>query len=207
VLLLTALLTVGVGCTEKLEPIVGEFTENFDRSAIGSSWRDSGGNYRIVNGELAATSPRHHPLWLRKQLPRDVAIEFDAHTASPDGDIRVTLFGDGKSTNPDDEGCQSTGYELVFGGRKNQLSELCRGRQASAGHQGARTDWPVVPDRPYHYYITRKGGEIAWYIGGHEMMTWTDPEPLTGKGHEAFGFDGGETEVFFDNLVIAPYHP
>ncbi|MEO7035359.1 MAG: hypothetical protein ABI548_15650 [Polyangiaceae bacterium] len=195
-----------MGCGEKLEPIVADFNENFERAGVGSTWRDSGGSYRIVSGELVASHARHHPIWLRRRLPRDISMEFDARTMSPDGDIRVVVFGDGKSANPEAEGCQSTGYELVFGGWKNHLSELCRGGQTDGGHQRARTDWPVVPGRTYHNYVTRKDGIIAWYIDGHEMMSWTDPEPLTGPGHDAFGFDGGETEVFFDNLVIGPYH-
>ena len=205
---LLAATVVGSGCREKdPEPIVSDFSESFERENLGSDWRDSGGHYRIVNGELTANGARHHPIWLRRKLPRDISVEFDVRTTSPDGDIRVVLFGDGKSANPDTEGCQSTGYELVFGGGKNKRSELCRGGQQGGGHQRVRTDWPVVPGRDYHFYITRKGGLIAWYIGGHDMMVWNDPNPLAGPGHEAFAFDGGESEVFFDNLVVGPYHP
>lgn len=205
-LLFAALMSCAVGCGEKLEPIVSDFTESFDRQDIGATWRDSGGGYRLVNGELVASHARHHPIWLRKKLPQDISMEFDVRTESPDGDIRFVIFGDGKSANPDGEGCQSSGYEFVFGGWKNHVSMLCREHRQSGGHQGVRTDWPVVPGRTYHNYITRKGGVIAWYIDGHDMMSWTDPEPLTGKGHEAMGFDGADTEVFFDNLVVGPYH-
>lgn len=200
-------LMVGTGCREKLEPIVSDFNETFERSALGASWRDTGGKYRIERGELTTREAQHHPLWLRRRLPKDVSIEFDVHTPGQDGDIRVVLFGDGKSTNPNVDGCQSSGYELVFGGWKNQLSVICRAGQADGGHQRARSDWPVIPDRTYHFYITRKDGIVAWYIDGHEMLTWTDPDPLIGPEHEAFGFDGGRSEVYFDNLVVGPYHP
>ena len=199
-------LVASVGCREKLEPLTSDLTESFDRSGIGGDWRDSGGDWRIVNGELAASHVRHHPIWLRRILPRDVSVEFDARPASPDGDIRVVVFGDGKSANPDEETCRSTGYELVFGGWKNKLSVLCRGDEQGGGHQRARTDWPVIQGQTYHYYITRKDGIIAWYINGHDMMAWEDKNPLAGPGHEAFGFDGGQSEVFFDNLIIGPYH-
>lgn len=204
---LVVALAASSGCREKLEPIVSDFSESFDRDAPGSDWRDSGGDWRIVNGELATGNAHHHPIWLRKKLPRDISLEFDARPAGPNGDIRVVIFGDGKSANPDAEGCQSTGYELVFGGWKNKLSVLCRGNQPGGGHQGARTDWPVIAGQTYHVYITRKDGLVSWYIGGHDMMAWLDPNPLSGPGHEAFGFDGGEGEVFFDNLVVGPFHP
>jgi len=195
------------GCREKDDPLVTDFSESFDREDLGSDWRDSGGHYAIVSGELAAKSARHHPLWLRRKLQRDLSLEFDVRTTSLEGDIRIVLFGDGKSANPDTSGCQSTGYELVFGGGKNKRSELCRGGEKGGGHQRVRTDWPMTPGMTYHFYITRKAGLVAWYIGGHDMMAWDDPHPLAGPGHESFGFDGGESEVFFDNLVIGPYHP
>lgn len=201
-----ALLASG-GCGEKLAPISGEFRENFSRSELGSAWRDTGGAYRIVNGELTARRARYHPLWLRRQLPTDLSLEFDVRTSGSNGDIRVVLFGNGKSTTPDAQGCQSTGYQLVFGGWNNQLSVLCRADQRDQGHQRARADWPVLSNRSYHFYVTRKEGVVAWYIDGHEMMSWRDPEPLQGPGHEALGLVGGESEVFFDNLVIGPYHP
>jgi hypothetical protein len=205
-LLVVIPLAAGVGCREKLEPLVSDFNESFDRETLGSDWRDSGGNYRIVNGELASGGARHHPLWLRKKLPSDISVEFDARPSGPNGDVRVIIFGDGKSANPDAEGCQSSGYELVFGGWKNKLSVLCRGDQTGGGHQRARTDWPVISGQTYHCYITRKDGTVAWYINGHDMMAWEDPNPLSGPGHEAFGFDGGDGDVAFDNLIIGPYH-
>jgi len=205
--LLLVPLAASPGCREKLDPIVSDFSEAFERETPGSDWRDSGGHWRIVNGELATGSAHHHPIWLRKKLPTDISLEFDARPSGPNGDIRVVIFGDGKSANPDSDGCQSTGYELVFGGRKNKLSELCRGGQPGGGHQGARTDWPVISGQTYHFYVTRKEGLVSWYIGGHDMMAWQDPNPLSGPGHDAFAFDGGDGEVFFDNLVVGPFHP
>jgi hypothetical protein len=197
----------GLGCREKPESIVSDFSDSFDREELGSDWRDSGGHYAIVNGEVAARNVRHHPLWLRKKLQHDLSLEFDVRTTSSEGDIRVVIFGDGKSANPDSVACQSTGYELVLGGGKNKRSELCRGDEQGGGHRRVRTDWPITPGMVYHFYITRRGGLLSWYIGGHDMMAWDDPNPLAGAGHDYFGFDGGESEVFFDNLVIAPYHP
>lgn len=204
--LLAISLLASAGCRAKLEPITSDLRETFDRSDIGPAWRDTGGKFQIVNGELSTNAGRHHPIWLQRQLPKDISLEFDVRTTSQDADIRVVLFGDGKSANPDVQGCQSSGYELVFGGGKNQLSVICRGGQTDGGHQRARSDWPVVPDRTYHFYITRKDGVVSWYVDGHDMLSWSDPEPLSGVGHEAFAFVGGQSEVFFDNLVIGPYH-
>ena len=206
-LLGAAVCAAGDGCRSPDPLIVGEFSETFEGSDLGSTWRDTGGGYRVVDGSLAVRGARNHPLWLRRRLPRDVAIEFDARATSPDGDIRVTLFGDGKSVNASDGGCGSTGYTLIFGAFRNTLSVLCRGVLPAGGHTQARADWKVVPNRayPYHYYITRKGGIIEWYVDGLAMLAWKDSEPLEGPGHEAFAFDGWESEVFFDDLTIKPF--
>ena len=197
-------LAVTAGCQRRTEVITGDLKDAFDRVDVGPDWSATGGEYGIVDGALDARKLRHHPIWLRKRLPHDVAIEFDARPASPDGDIRVILFGDGKSTNPESEGCQSTGYLLVFGGWKNHASVLCRGDETNGAYQRARTDWTVVEGRTYHYYITRKGGLIDWHIDGLQMAVWDDPHPLAGPGHDSFAFDGGQSEVLFDDLLISP---
>lgn len=199
--------TLAAGCRRKAAPTITEFNDTFDRKDLGSDWHDSGGNYRLENGQVVARQAKHHPLWLRRPLPPDAAFEFDAWSNSPNGEIRVVLYGDGKSTNPDGEGCQSTGYALVFGGWGNKLSVICRGADPKGGHLQARSDWPVVPGRQYHFYITRQAGLLSWFVAGHELMQWMDPAPLGGPGHTAFGFDGGEGEVIFDNLTISPLPP
>ena len=199
------LLLVGVGCHRHDDATMATpFKDTFDRAELGADWHPTGGDYRLVNGELDAKRLGHHPLWLKRRLPQDVAIEFDARPTGPDGDIRVVLFGDGHSTNPDRESCESSGYELVFGGWKNTLAVLCRGDQSGSGHERARADWPAVPDRTYHYYITRQDGLIDWHIDGIQVTAWRDPKPLGGAGHESFAFDGGSAEVVFDNLEISP---
>lgn len=187
-----------------LEAAPSPFKDAFERVELGADWHPTGGDYRVVNGELDAKRLGHHPIWLNRPMPQNVAIELDARPTSPDGDIRIVLFGDGHSTNPDRETCESSGYELVFGGWKNTLSVLCRGDQGGRGHERARADWPVVPGRTYHYYITRKDGVIDWYIDGIQMTAWQDKTPLQGPGHDRFAFDGGSAQVVFDNLEIGP---
>jgi hypothetical protein len=207
VLALSSTPALAAGCRSSDPLLAGTFKEEFERADLGSDWRDTGGHYRIVDGTLAAKGARNHPLWLRKRLPHDVAIEFDANPTGEDGDIRVTLFGDGKSTNASDGGCGSTGYTLIFGAMKNKLDVLCREQQPAGGHSTARSDWQVVPGRTYHYYITRKGDIVDWYVDGLAMLAFRDPQPLAGPGHEYFAFDGWESEVFFDNLTIGPPGP
>jgi len=206
-LVLAALATVALtssGCRPKDELIVSEWSDSFDRAELGPSWRDTGGGYRIDNGRLAAAGAHNHPVWLRKRLPADVAIEVDVVANSPTGDIKLELFGDGASFDPDRGAYTSTGYVLIFGGWRNTLSIICRGNEHDEGRKVTRTEPQVVPGHSYHFLITRRAGLIDWQIDGVPFLAWQDPQPLGGRGHEYLAFDDWESEVFFDNLVIRP---
>ena len=48
----------------------------------------------------------------------------------------------------------------------------------------------------------REGGKITWWIDGQHFLEYDDPRPLTGGGHQYFGFNNWEAPVSFDNLVI-----
>src|SRR6478609_3707497 len=82
-------------------PITEAWTGRFDRDSLGGDYYKSGPGYELSGGALSAKGAHNHPLWLRKRLPRDVRIEFDAWSSSPDGDMKIELFGDGHSYDPD----------------------------------------------------------------------------------------------------------
>jgi farnesoic acid O-methyltransferase len=193
------------GCRRSSDELItGEWRDGFDRAELGPLWRDTGGGYRIDGGRLAARGGHNHPVWLRKRLPDNVTIEVDAHPASTDGDIKLELYGDGASFDPDRGGYVSTGYVLIFGGWHNTLSIICRGDEHGEGRKATRSEPRVVPGRTYHFTITRRAGLLDWKIDGQPFLAWQDPRPLGGAGHEYLAFDDWESEVFFDNLVIRP---
>ena len=203
-LLLLSLLVGAGACKAKIPAITGPFTDEFERAEVGPAWLNTGAQYRVAAGKLNVSGAYNHPLWLRQRLPRDVVIEFDAMSKSPDGDLKVELFGDGESFDPDKGGYISTGYMLIFGGWGNQLSVIARNNEHDEGVKAKRSDLPVQPGKTYHWKITRKGGHIDWQIDGQPFLSWTDPEPLAGPGHEFFGVNNWEADVYFDNLKIAP---
>lgn len=204
---LVALLGVTVplgACRAKDAVLTAPFTDTFERTALGADWNDTGGGYQIANGKLLARDAHNHPAWLRKRLPRDIALELDAQSNSEAGDIKLELFGDGVSFDPDRGAYVSSGYMLIFGGWHNSLSVICRNNEHDEGRKVSRTDKKVEPGRSYHFAITRKNGQIDWKIDGAPFLSWTDPEPLTGTGHEYLAVSDWEAEVLFDNLKIVP---
>ena len=178
--------------------------DDFQREGLGPDWLDTGGGYRISGGKLLAHNGYNHPAWLKKPLPRNVAIDVDVQSNSPAGDIKVELFGDGHSFDPDRGGYVSTGYVLIFGGWHNSLSVICRNNEHDEGRKVTRTEPRVVPGQTYPFSITRQDGRIDWKIDGAPFLAWTDPAPLGGPEHAFFAVNDWEADVSFDNLSIKP---
>lgn len=210
--LLATLMTVGsvvlgtsmAGCRATPPAISAPFTDDFSREGLGGDWLDTGGGYRVTDGQLAVAGAYNHPLWLRRRLPPDAVIEVDALSNSPSGDIKLELYGDGSSFDPDRGGYVSSGYVLIFGGWQNSLSVICRNNEHDEGRKAARADRPVERGKRYRFTITRKGGNIDWRIDGAPFLAWTDPAPLEGPGHQHLAFNNWEADVRFDNLSIRP---
>jgi hypothetical protein len=200
----TFLAPLCAGCRVKDETISAPFNDDFERAELGPSWNATAPNYHIADGQLTVSNAYNHPAWLRKKLPRNAAIEFDAMSKSPAGDLKIELYGDGESFDPDKGGYVSTGYVLIFGGWRNSLSVICRNNEHDDGRKAQRTSPKVELGRTYHWSITRKGGTIDWRIDGQPFLSWTDPEPLAGSGHDYLAVDDWEAEVHFDNFKIGP---
>ena len=204
------------------------FQDSFDDpSTIKRHFFTTGGFWRVQGGELLSPGVRNNPLWLKARLPQNVRVDFDVRSASPEGDIRAIIFGDGLNY-------QFSGYHLIQGGWNNSLSVLARlddnapnlsrfhawaadiGRRrgestvnwVEAGLFNADTkvrvesNGRVVPGQRYHWTIERRGSVIRWNIDGEPYLELDDPWPLTGKGHDRFGFVSVESDLYFDNLRI-----
>ncbi|MET0405414.1 MAG: hypothetical protein ABW123_23560 [Cystobacter sp.] len=207
------------------------YTQDFSHpNVVERDFFSTGGFWRVVRGELLSPGVKNNPLWLQASLPSNVAVEFDVRSESPDGDIKVELFGDGTD--------HASGYIFIHGGWKNTLSIIARldehgtsldalRKQAQrvadkrgtpqqaglveTGVLSARTHmrvearpYPVKQGQTYRWRIERRGSLLRWTIDGKPFMEFDDPLPLTGKGHDRFGFSSWEAQLFFDNLKIEP---
>ena len=197
------LLVLSIGCKVKdPPPVTARWTDSFDRAKPGLDYLRTGPGFEVRDGALVASGTHDHPLWLRKKLPHDVRIEFDAWSSD---DVKVEVFGDGKSFAPDPGRPTSTGYELIFGGPKSTRSVLAR--LDEHGKDIVQRALPKLePGRHYHWKIERSGTTLTWWIDDLQtpFLVMNDPHPLEGTGHEYLGFDGGPADTWFDNLVITP---
>ena len=193
-------------CKVKEPPAVKEsFFDNFERAEVGVHYLATGPGYAIVNGAMSARGAHNHPLWLRRPIPRDARIEFDCWSTQARGDLKIEVWGDGESYDPDGGAYMASGYEVIFGGWFNTKSIIAR-QDEHAPDVVKRTDVKVVPNKRYHWKIERKGTLIRWFVDDMTtpFLELDDRHPLEGPGHDHLGFNNWETDTWFDNLVITP---
>jgi hypothetical protein len=175
------------------------FADDFEHG-LGPHWHATGEGAVVEGGLLVVGGVRNHPLWLDLDLPDNVRIEFDAWATTDEGDIKVELFGDGKSYATT-VNYTATGYVIIFGGWNNTLNAIVR--QNEHGRDRVTTTEPKVqPDKRYRFVITRTAGELLWEVDGQEIATFEDQQPLRGAGQNRFAFSGWEEQTQFDNLKI-----
>jgi len=189
------------------------FSDNFDRATLGPDWNATSPVWRITAGRLCGDNAHNHPVWLRQKLPVNASIEFDATTTSPDGDIKAEYWGDGQSAAQTISYNAATSYLTIFGGWKNQFHVLARIDEHAKDRPELRIDdssddlraKKVEPNRSYHFKVVRDDGKtVHWYVDDLEILSYPDPAPLTGPGHDHFGFNDWEVHLCFDNLVVTP---
>jgi hypothetical protein len=189
------------------------FSDSFEREELGADYAPTSAVWRIEDGQLCGRSARNHPVWLRRRLPPNVRVEFTASAGSSDGDIKVELFGDGRSRARSRSYIDATSYLAVFGGWKNRLHVLARLNEHGADRRELTLDpnapdarrRTVEPNRRYRFELERLDGEtLHWFVDGVPVLEFADPGPLRGEGHEYFAFNDWEAPVCFDDLVIYP---
>lgn len=197
-------LVIFPACTPQGDPAIGPdgLREDFDRDELGELWHNTGASWRIVDGQLNVRGARNRPLWLRRTLPRDVRVEFDVRSESPEGDIKVEVFGDG-SSRATTESYTATSYVILFGGWSNTTNAIAR-MDEHAPDRAIGPRHPVQPGHTYRMKIERRGSTITAWADDFQIATMDDPEPLEGRGHDHFAFNDWMAELWFDNLVITP---
>lgn len=189
------------------------FRDNFDREELGPNWHATSDVWKIKDGALCARNARNRPVWLKRRLPRNARIEFDATSYSPDGDLKVEIWGDGKSYATSTSYTNATSYIFIFGGWRNSLHVLARLDEHKNDRLAISIDpdsddpraQPVSEGQTYRFKVEREDGRtVRWFVDDTELFSFSDPTPLAGPGHEHLGFNDWAVPVCFDNLTITP---
>jgi hypothetical protein len=207
------------------------FEDSFDRAAaatpsatppstaasvgdLGPDWMATlSGVWRLEAGRLCGERARNHGVWLKRVLPVNVRIEFDAVSDSPDGDLKAEYWGDGRSYATALSYTNATSYLTIFGGWHNKFHVLARIDEHGNDRKQITVDpnsddpreKPVVAGQLYHFKVERTDGKtVKWWVDGNEMLSFPDTAPLAGPGHDHFGFNDWDVKVCFDNVRIVP---
>jgi hypothetical protein len=189
--------------------ISAPFQDDFDRTVLGSDWRQISNAWSLKEGKLCGKEARNRGVWLQRKLPINARIEFDAMSDSPDGDIKAELWGDGQSGATKASYTNATSYLTIFGGWKNTFHVLARIDEHAKDRLEVKLnpssnldrEKPVEPGRTYSFRVEREDGKtISWWVDGNLIHRLEDSSPLTGAGHEFFGFNNWEVPVCFDNV-------
>jgi len=181
---------------------------------LGPNWRQAETHaWHIENGRLCGERAANHGVWLNRTLPINARIEFDAIAESPQGDLKAEVWGDGQSHATKRTYDNATSYVAILGGWKNQFHVLARENEHAPDRRELHVDpqsddpreKPVYPGQIYHFRIERSDGHtVKWSVNGVDYLSWDDPQPLVGFGHDHFGFNDWEVKVCFDNVKVTP---
>jgi hypothetical protein len=206
------------------------FEDSFDRAAAppqagaspvppagsdpGPDWIATAPNvWRIEAGRLCGEHARNHGIWLRRVLPVNARIEFDAVSDATDGDLKAEYWGDGRSYATGLSYTNATSYLTIFGGWHNKFHVLARIDEHANDRKQITVDptsddpreKPVFAGQIYHFKVERTDGKtVRWWVDNNELLSYPDPAPLVGPGHDHFAFNDWEVKVCFDNVRIAP---
>lgn len=186
-------------------------------SPLGPNWQVAQGTtaWRIENGRLCGKGALNKGVWLKKILPVNARIEFEAITDSADGDLKAEVWGDGKSGATATSYTNATSYITVLGGWKNTVHVLARKNEHGKDRKEMKVDkdsddpreHPVSVGQIYKFKIERSDGHTVHYsVNGVELMSYDDPEPLAGPGHDHLGFNNywDTIKSCYDNVKITP---
>ena len=181
---------------------------------LGPDWTATApGIWKVEDGRLCGSGARNRGVWLNRTLPVNARIEFDAVSYSPEGDIKTEVWGDGKSYATGTSYTNATSYLAILGGWKNTLHVLARVNEHGGDRKVLRVDpasddpreRPVNVGQTYRFRVERTDGHtVRWSVDGQEYLSYDDPAPLAGAGHDHFGFNVWDARVCFDNVKVTP---
>ncbi|MEO7096963.1 MAG: hypothetical protein ABI175_27135 [Polyangiales bacterium] len=202
-------------CDNASDPVLASpFVDQFERADLGEAeYRSTSyGAYFVKAGRLCTSKPKNHPLWLRRKLPLNVRVEFEALPQSAGADIKAEIFGDGCAFDPDGRDYMATAYVGVLGAHGNTEHWLARMNEHGGDlkktvltNGASPSNSRLVINTTYKVELARTDGRtLTMKVNGELVHAFEDSAPLLGSGHDHFGFNGWDAPVCFDKLTVTP---
>lgn len=185
------------GCKKKVETVGSlPFSDDFERAELGPNWYPSGGHWIIDKGAAFSHGANNAPCFLKVSLPADVVVEVDIKSETKAVDSKIELMTDGRT--------HQSGYIFILGGWDNKLSVIARLDEHGTDRKVKRPTG-VKGGEMHRWRIEKKGGAIKWFMDGQLYMTYDDPNPVDGPGHDRLALSNWQNEIRWDNLKIWAY--
>lgn len=162
-----------------------------------SRWEIHGGQARVQNGELQVRGGEPQVVLLRRDVPGDVRIEFECRMESDYLNCIGCFMNSIRSDNPRD--IPWSGYEFEYGGYDNSRNAVHRFNEQI----WIQPDTPLVKGKVYRVMAERVGARLRLSVNGTEIVSLTDPDPLSGGNRVAVGLVGWNSEVRYSRIRIS----
>jgi len=131
--------------------------------------------------------------------------KLDEHALTQD-EVRAQLAATARPYPRQRELMEAIQQPFVEWSARRDLTRMEKGEywQRDTPFVVKRGDLKVERGRTYHVVVTKHGGKLRWEMDGQLALEMDDPAPLSGTGHDRFGFSSWANDTYFDNLSITP---
>jgi len=171
--------------------------EDFSSPDALKHWEVIGGKCEIRDGELRFHGGELQMLLLKREMPTDVRIDFECHEEGTYlNDVGCILSGIHYPGN--DWETSISGYAFKYGAYTNTLNVLtkCDKRMWSE----AATS--LAPGKRYHVRAERVGPRLRVVVNNREVVSFVDPEPLTGSNRTLIGLLGWIADTRYSRIRV-----
>ena len=167
-----------------------------DAAKLPEVWEVIEGKAKIADGKLVLTADEFANGQIVLKTPRfpgSVRLEACASLQGKDVSDLSPL------RNGDESGWYS-GYLFQFGAADN-LENRLRRVEENVDAKASETVL-VTPDKTHHVVAENDGGELRLIVDGTEILSYTDSDPLKGKGHDQIGFYTWNCTLKIEKITI-----
>lgn len=160
-------------------------------------WEVLAGQHEIRDGTLRISQGEPQMLLYRGDVPGDVKVEFECRQEGRYLNSMGCVIGAVRSQNRSE--IPLTGYKFEFGGFDNSLSIIDR----TGTHLAFLPRSGIEKGATYRIRAERIGARLRLFVNDEEILSATDPDPLSGADRTAVGLVGWLAETIVTRVKIS----
>lgn len=171
--------------------------EDFSDADALSRWEVHGGQAEVAGGELRLHDGEPQVLILKRDVPGDVRLEFECRMEGTLLNCVACFVNAIRSGNYRE--IPWNGYEFEYGGYENSRNAVHRFNSQI----WIQPDSPLSAGKVYRVLAERVGPHLRFVVNGKEIVSLTDPDPLSGSDRVVVGFVGWNSDTRFTRIRVS----